>query len=72
MDPLTILAAVTTAIKLAQTFIEVGKDAAPILSKVYALLSKGDQATQADIDELQVQSDAWAAEIDQPIPPEEE
>lgn len=71
MNASTILSAIKSAIQVATSLYAVGKDIGPILSSVHDILTKGDSVTQADLDALRAQSDAWSAEIQSPLPPEE-
>lgn len=72
MDIQSIISVVTAALSVAQKAYAIGKDIAPILLGAYNLLVKGKHATQADVDALRKQSDALSAELQAPIPPEEE
>jgi hypothetical protein len=72
MNAVVIISAVTSAIEIAKQFIEVGKDVAPIITSIYNLLAKKQHATQADVDLLQAQNDAWSAELQKELPPEED
>lgn len=68
MGAVAILGYVATAIQLAQQAYQVGKDIAPILSKVYKVATGGENATQADIDALIAASDELSAELQAPLP----
>ena len=72
MNPLTIITAVTAAISVVKQLIDLGKDVAPLVTKTYDVLVKGEDVTQAELDELRILSDSYSAEIQQPVPPEEE
>jgi hypothetical protein len=72
MDLVTIMAAIQTAAQIAKQLYDLGKDVKPILDKIIDITSKGGDVTQQDLDELRATSDSWAAQIQQPVPPEEE
>lgn len=69
MDPLAILSAVTTAIKVAQMAIEAGKSAAPIVTAIYNRITNKPLAdvTQADLDALAAISDQMTADLLRPL-----
>lgn len=69
MDPITILATITTAIKVAQMAIDAGKSAAPIITALYDRITGKPLAdvTQADLDALAVISDQMTADLEQPL-----
>lgn len=69
MDPLTIIAAVNGAVTLIKSLISAGKDVSDLVQGTINVTKIG--ATQADVDALIALSDKWSAEIQQPIPPEE-
>ena len=71
MNPALILQAITSAMSVANSAIAIGRDVAPIVEAVYGVLVKGNSVTQADLDMLRRQSDAWSVEIQKEIPPEE-
>lgn len=72
MDPLTILSAVTTAIKVAQMAIEAGKSAAPIITAIFNRVTNKPIAdvTQADLDSLALVSDQMTADLMRPLDPD--
>jgi hypothetical protein len=72
MNLSTILGIANASLEIAKSFISMGKDASPIIAKVIGILTKGENATQADVDSLRADNDAWSAEIQQPLPPEED
>lgn len=72
MNPASILQAITAAMSVANSLVEVGRDVAPLVQAVYGVLAKGENVTREDLDTLRRQSDAWGAEISAPLPPEEE
>lgn len=71
MNLASIFAAIKNSMEIAKSFIAAGKDVAPIITTVYEILAKGKKVTQADVDKLQAQNDAWSAELQAPLPPEE-
>lgn len=72
MDPLTILSAVTTAIKVAQMAIEAGKSAAPIITAIFNRVTNKPIAdvTQSDLDALALVSDQMTADLMRPLDPD--
>lgn len=70
MDPLTILSAVTTAIGVAKQLVALGQDVAPLLSKTYDVLVKGDKVTEQDLDALVALTEKNSVELQVPIPDE--
>ena len=72
MDIVTIMAAIQTAAQIAKQLYDLGKDVKPILDKIIDITSKGGDVTQQDLDDLRTTSDQWAAQIQQPVPPEED
>lgn len=65
------VAAIATALSVAQKAYELGKDILPIIEKIYDILTKGEDVTKEELQELQDMSDSLSAEIQKPIPPEE-
>lgn len=72
MDPITILATVTTAINVAQKLIDAGKSAAPIITALYNRVTNKPVAvvTQADLDALALISDQMTADLMRPLDPD--
>lgn len=70
MDPLTIIAAISSVIKIASEAAALGKDIAPYAQAIYDNLVNGKEVTQDDIDALAMEVDAVHAEIQRPLPPE--
>ena len=70
MDPLTIIAAISSVIKIAGAAASLGKDIAPYAQAIYDNLINGKEVTQDDIDALAAEVDAMHVEIQQPLPPE--
>lgn len=69
MDPLTILTAVTTAIKVAQMAIDAGKSAKPIFDAILDRIHGKPPAAvmPADLDALAAASDLVTANIMRPL-----
>lgn len=69
MDPLAILNAVTTAIKVAQMAIDAGKSAEPIITAIYDRITNKPVAdvTQADLDGLATVSDQMTTDLMLPL-----
>lgn len=71
MDPMTIVAAINSAITIANAAIKAGQDAAPFIKAIYdRVTSKGSDVTQADLDALAAQVDSLYAQLQEPLPPE--
>lgn len=69
MDPLVIMALVNEGLKLLPQAISLGKDVTELVGGMIKVTAKG--ATAQDVSDLRAISDAYAAEIAQPIPDEE-
>lgn len=69
MDPLTILTAVTAAIKVAQMAIDAEQSAEPIIKSLYNRIANKPVAdvTQADLDAIAAVSDQMTTEIMRPL-----
>lgn len=70
MNPLTIIAAIEGAIKLASVAASLGKDIAPYATAIYENLVNGKEVTQDDIDSLEMEIEAMHGEIQKPLPPD--
>lgn len=69
MNAIAILAAVNSAITIANAAIKAGQDAAPFIQAIYDnITGKGDDVTQEDLDALAAQVDALYAELQLPLP----
>lgn len=66
------LATALAALEIAKKAYEIGKDVAPIIAKITAILTKGESATEQDLSELRAMSDALSDEIQQPLQPEQD
>lgn len=67
MDPITILADVQLAIKLAKMAYDLGKDVYPFLKTAYEILFKNKVLTADEREAMEKQEAEWRAEIDATI-----
>lgn len=71
MDPIAILAAINTAVTIANAAIKAGQDAAPYLRAIYDNISGvSGEITQENLEALQASVDALSAELQLPLPEE--
>lgn len=67
MDPVTILANVSLAIKLAKMAYELGKDVYPFLKTAYEIMFQNKVLTADERETMEKQELEWRAEIDKII-----
>lgn len=72
MDPITIVATISSVIKIAQAAVQAGKDAAPFIKAIYNTFAGKTEVTQADLDGLIAESNRLRAELHLPLPSPEE
>lgn len=68
MDPVTILAAIATTVKIGNALVQTGQDAAPAIEALSELFS-GDTVTPDQLATLAAKNDAMSAELQAPLPP---
>lgn len=71
MDPVTILADVGLAIKLAKMAYDTGKDAYPFLRTAYEIMFKNKVLTADERETMEKQEAQWRADIDAQIADDE-
>lgn len=64
MDPVTVLADVAMAIKLAKMAYDLGKDVYPFLKTAYEIMFKNKILTADEREAMEKQEAEWRAEID--------
>lgn len=64
MDPVTVLADVALAIKLAKMAYDLGKDVYPFLKTAYEIMFKNKILTADERETMEKQEAEWRAEID--------
>jgi hypothetical protein len=65
-----VIEAANNALNVAKELAAGGKDVGPIVASVAEILSRGKDATQEDIEQLQAVSDEWSSELQKPLPAE--
>lgn len=70
MDPVTIIAAIESVIKVATAAVQLEQDIQPYAVAIYNAFIGNKLITQADLDALAAQSDALSAELQLPLPPD--
>lgn len=71
MDPVTILANVSLAIKLAKMAYDLGKDVYPFLKTAYEIMFQNKVLTAEERETMEKQEVQWRAEIDAKIAEDE-
>lgn len=71
MDPIAILGAVNTGIKLLDLAIQAGKDIGPVVALMKKTFVDKDEVTQEELDAFAAESDRLSDELMAPLPNEE-